>query len=64
MKEILTKIWATLKAFRIHWVAIYAAFAFLVYIHFLGFLGAVAMTVLLVVFNGKIHSMDIPLPIK
>ena len=58
------KLWALFKAFHIHWVVIYAAYGLLVYLHFLGFLGAVAMTVLLIVFNGQIHKLDVPLPIN
>ena len=61
MKAIFAKILSWIKAFRITWVVITIAFAFLLHINFLGFLGAIAMTVLFIVFNSKIHAISIHL---
>ena len=57
MKAILAKVLEFLKSIKLRWWIIYAVFAFLVYIHFLGLGGVVGMTVVLILLNEKIHEI-------
>jgi len=57
MKAILAKVLEFLKSIKLRWWIIYAVFAFLVYIHFLGLGGVVGMTVVLILLNKKIHEI-------
>jgi hypothetical protein len=49
--------WTFLKGIKLRWWFVYAGFAGLVYVHFLGLLGTIGMTVALVLLNKKIHEI-------
>jgi hypothetical protein len=52
------KIKALIKKIKGWWRIVYAGFALLVYFHFLGFIGTVVMTAMLIVLDVQIHRLD------
>jgi hypothetical protein len=58
MKKLFESIKSFLKRIKGWWRIVYAGFALLVYIHFLGILGAIVMTIALIVLDVQIHKLD------
>lgn len=58
MKKFLDTVLAFLKRIKGWWRIIYIGFAFLVYIHFGGVIGAVGMTAALILCDALIHKLD------